>query len=452
MINQVLYRPYVYSSAWAPLIWQVSSTKTSEIDFKYVFDIYINGTFNNRIKQRPNPAGYGLIDVSSFTQASLTPGQDLVENAGYTGVYRDGKTITGEIYLLAGEEYRPTAGSQLAIYNGVTDTLGSPQFWLGPADDGVLWTIGTGTTGTVIFTSSYKNSIDNYDLNRLGFAATDYRYSMDPGKTGKVPPGEFLTRLPAGSPRQCNVQLDDRLSFSFWNNNFKSPSYVDQIRVQYFGLTGILGTTALNNPGTGSTASNNVMQFSCGPVDLNLKTTGVPTGTKYYTIRAQTAAGITALSETIRVNLVDPDCWKAGRWRFSWLNSLGGRDWFNFVKQNTSTYTSDRTTYYRLEKYWSSGVYGANTLAPDTYGDTVSSNTIEVNHTAMTDWITEEESIYLQELFTSSHVLGWDPDNRGPFLVKINSKTYEVKNYSREKMFNYTIDFSIGQPVNAQNT
>ena len=50
MITAVNFRPKFYSPGYNPIIWSVTSDKTTEIDFNYVFDLYIDSVKINRGK------------------------------------------------------------------------------------------------------------------------------------------------------------------------------------------------------------------------------------------------------------------------------------------------------------------------------------------------------------------------------------------------------------------
>ena len=78
MITGVNFRPKFYSPAYNPVIWSVTSDRagdTTYVDFKYVFDIYVDSVRVNRIKQRPNPANAGMLDVSLIVQSYLNIGR-----------------------------------------------------------------------------------------------------------------------------------------------------------------------------------------------------------------------------------------------------------------------------------------------------------------------------------------------------------------------------------------
>ena len=474
-IVSVQHRPYVWNPSYTDLVWQCLSDKTAQLDFKYVFDVYINGAFVNRIKQRPNPAGYGLINLGQFVAGYLDPSVGLLEDPANNTIWGTGSTIGGEVFLLTGEEYRGATGGALTIYNGVGNTAGAPAFRLAARNDGIV--IATGNTGTAVrFHAGYKDAYDTF-LFEQNPTNTDYPYVLKPA-TGHTGLYRSYSVTGTNDLRSNTVTSTDRHTLTFWNrlDGTGTAFYVYAAQFEFWatGATAPYGTDEVYNTvsagggpwtvcstnfGTTAGTQYNVGQIACGPQDVINFIGALAPNTERYTVQLfrAPASGVTAscdlgpaLSEKMEFVIDDCNPSDFGRWRFSWLNDLGGRDWFNFDRRNTETYNSKVETYYKEPKYNSAGIYGARTLSPATYGDSTANKTIETTYSAMTDWVTQEQSEYLKGLFNSPHVLGWDPDNRGPFLVAIKSTSYEVQTYARQKMFNYQIDFTAGQPTTTQ--
>jgi len=474
-IVSVQHRPYIWNPGFSDLVWQCLSDKTPQLDFKYVFDVYVNGVYVNRFKQRPNPAGYGIINVGQFVAGYMNPGQGILEDPANNTQWGVGNTIGGDVFILTGEEYRGTTGGALTIYNGIGNTAGAPAFRLGARGDGVV--LATGNTGQAVrFHAGYKDAMQTYEFE-LNPTVTDYPYSMKPA-TGHT--GLYRSHAVTGTNnlRSNTVTSDDRHTLTFWNRTDGTGTrwyvYAAQFAFFYggsgtaYGTDEVYNTTAAGggpwstctvNVGTTAGPGYNIGQIACGPADVENFIGVLAPGTERYTVQlfAAPAGGLTAscnlgnpLSEPMEFVIDDCNPSGFGRWRFSWLNNLGGRDWFNFTLRNTQTYSSKPETYFKEPKYNSAGIYGASTLSPGTYGDSVSNKTIETKYSATTDWVTEEQSEFLKGLFNSPHVLGYSPDNKGPFLMTITSQTYEVQTYARQKMFNYTIEFTAGQPITTQ--
>ena len=84
-ITAVNIKPHVWSQAYNPIVYSITSNKNTETDFSYVFWIYINGDGSGdpdyKIVQRPNPAGAGMLDISSILQPEVLLSNFAQENS-----------------------------------------------------------------------------------------------------------------------------------------------------------------------------------------------------------------------------------------------------------------------------------------------------------------------------------------------------------------------------------
>jgi hypothetical protein len=156
--------------------------------------------------------------------------------------------------------------------------------------------------------------------------------------------------------------------------------------------------------------------------------------------------GATAVSQSICLNIDDTNCWGFEPIRFTWMNPLGGRDWFTFIKRNTFVQQASRTTLYKLPGYWSAASYSVQDNQPARYGTTVFQNNLMNTWTASTDWLTEEQSAWLREMFASPSVFAYLPGRTQPTLINITDANYSVQNFAREKLFQYFVSFTEAQP------
>ena len=133
MITAVNFRPKFYSPGYNPIIWSVSSDKITEIDFNYVFDLYIDSVYVNRFIQRPNPAGAGMIDVSSMVSPFLDIGNFANEVGTPTSLpFKMGTNAVCNVKLYVGEQYRSATNANFINYDGLQNvTPGNPAYPLG---------------------------------------------------------------------------------------------------------------------------------------------------------------------------------------------------------------------------------------------------------------------------------------------------------------------------------
>jgi hypothetical protein len=142
----------------------------------------------------------------------------------------------------------------------------------------------------------------------------------------------------------------------------------------------------------------------------------------------------------------DQNCWGFEPIRFTWLNNLGGRDWYTFIKRNTFTQQAGRANFYKLPGYWSAASYNVNDNQPARYGTTTFRMDLTNTWTASTNWLSEAESEWLRSMFASPHVIAYLPGRTQPTLINITDANYSVQNFAREKLFQYFVSFTEAQP------
>ena len=160
--------------------------------------------------------------------------------------------------------------------------------------------------------------------------------------------------------------------------------------------------------------------------------------------------GATAVSQSICLAIDDSNCWGFQPIRFTWINSLGGRDWFTFMKRNTFVQNASRSTLYKLPGYWSAATYSVKDNQPARFGTTVFRADLANAWTASTDWLTEEQSAWLREMFASPSVIAYLPDRTEPVGVIIQDAEYAVQTIRRENLFQYFVSFVESLPANTQ--
>lgn len=484
-ITSTIYRPYKWSPVYNDIIFQVQSDKTNQYDFKYVFDVITETGNIARYESRPLPDGTGLINVSNVLKGFIDNTTGWIEQIHtITGssimeaIRSEGKV--GYVVVRVGEVYRTSQFAPIVLYNGFGTQSGNPSYSVFAQIDGQVVRSGN---QNINFYNGYKTPDKFYQF--IGAPNTqDYKYVMN--YTASSPKGWFLSEVPGTfNNRNIFLQRGDKCSLTFWNDmrqkyEINDPQQVWGWRFQFFNSAGsLLNTTNVNNVyssvntlgliGTFSdayssafTSSYAIGQIACGPADPKVREVlaAQPT-TAYYTLQLYaplepiTIPNMSnAVSERITFRFEEVDGLNYSRWRFSWLNSLGGRDWFNFVKKNTEVYNQARQVFYKQPRYMSGGSFGATLIEPSEFGDTTYNMTIDQKFQATTDWITEDYSVYLKGLFNSPHILAYPPPEVGnpdiPRLVVIDTTSYEVMDYNRAKVFNYTIDFHFSQPINTQ--
>jgi hypothetical protein len=118
----------------------------------------------------------------------------------------------------------------------------------------------------------------------------------------------------------------------------------------------------------------------------------------------------TSVSE-FRKYKIDNTCSNYEKQRLVFLNRLGGYDYFNFTLDSKRTLAITRTEYEKMLN-WNYNVGDR--------GKTLLAQKAEVKMTMNSNWITETESLWLEELLTSPEV----------FLLPNTNVVYENENYT----------------------
>lgn len=248
---------------------------------------------------------------------------------------------------------------------------------------------------------------------------------------------DFLTHWPSSTYKP--VQLDDYETTSMiLSGATNSILYVNTYNSS---------NTLLNTYGFTISNSNNYRRVDFGIGPKNLSNAGVSftdvDNYRFYT----TTAGVT--SSVFRYYKIDNQCSNYEKVRIAFLNRAGGFDYFNFTLDSKRSIAVSRTEYEQVLAY--------NYTIGDR-GKTILSQKAEPKMTITSNWITEKESAWLEELITSPevYVLGntsnLNTANTGYKLpIVVTDNNYEVKTYLRNQVFNLQLNFKYAYDLNLQN-
>lgn len=174
-----------------------------------------------------------------------------------------------------------------------------------------------------------------------------------------------------------------------------------------------------------------------------------------YTLQILRSDG-SPYSEIRKWKIVD-ECTLMEKIRIAFLNKLGGFDYFTFTRDKKKTVNIKKNEYSKILPWnWE---YGQPEKRSDR-GSTIFSVEADETFTLNSNWITEEEAIWLEELMTSPEVYlleyingyGYN-DTRGAVRtpIIITNTSYEVKTSLRDRIFNIVINYKLANPINLQN-
>lgn len=372
--------------------------------------------------------------LSNFKQ-DLTTLTDFVMDQDYffDGDYGCGKTAIGTIFpstISAGL----SPATAFAVANGATAGFLQPQ---NQSDcTGGLSVGTTGYSGIAYRTMTVDNgSVINITVKSQNNVGTSYPTMSLWGATGSPATGgswELVQAFTSSGP------TGGKLTYTITNKTTTKAYTALGIRFQAtttlqpcgsYGCFSDIWTITIDNP------EFDQICFQLFP----------------YETYGSTTLGATGISEQVCYNINDDNCWGFEPIRMTWLNPRGGRDWYTFIKRNTFTQNAARDTFSQLPGYWSGSGFSINDINPSRYGTTVFNVGLEQTWTASTDWLSEEDSAWLRDMFKSVSVHAYLPGYSQPTLVTITDASYSVQTFARQKLFQYFVSFTEAQPDTVQS-
>lgn len=142
---------------------------------------------------------------------------------------------------------------------------------------------------------------------------------------------------------------------------------------------------------------------------------------------------------------VDDYCQKFEPITVSFMNAFGVRDYYTFNKRNTYTSSVTRNNYKQQLGSWSESTWNIDETGR---GRRTFSTRSTTEMTLQSDWMTDAESIWLEELFNSPHALiyingAWEP-------VVILTTEYQQMTSARNGMFQHEITVQFANDKNIQ--
>jgi hypothetical protein len=377
----------------------VSSSNVAQTNFQFIADLYVNGSYVTRLKTFPHAThGTGLFNPKRAIENYVTKDFDLATN-----LFATNDNSFCYYQLRFGEQY----GTSGTIYANLTNT--STKY---------VW-----------------NSIFDYE-EYTDFDDTQYILSNSNC--------QFLTNAPDNLKIQSNERnylygITDTSGDIYYLNitTFDSSgAQIDSYKLynQYqdvstnarkFFRVGV-GTYNFNDISSGDYAYS---EFGNFPV--------IGSNVAKYNVQTSKQDG-TVTSET-RTYFVEDVCTKTEATRLFFLNKLGGYDAITFKNKTKINADITRSNFKKPQGEWvnsNSFVQGRANRAVTQY-DT----NIKDTFTIVSDWLTEAQSVWLEELFTSPDVY---VDKNGIERVPINitASSYETKQTAVAKLINYTLEYT----------
>ena len=376
-----------------------STVLASHVNVRFFCDIMYSTTTTATqskivtLKTTPNAAGSGIFDLRRSIEAEL--GADHTTNEGNSNVRFKGETgIEAPIHHVSQftTSKHSSGNFSCKFYVKGSSAVGEPVSIVGSV-------LSTGN----FFVFNFKP--DNNDI--LYNSGGEYHYDLSSMKIlQNSTTSQFLTEMPdVVSAKLTDVGTVGLLQgMSGFLSGYTGISSV--LFRFYDSNGGSLGTQslacAINTGGQTITATTNSTKafLFLGVYPANIRQhMNVPSGTAYYKFSARSSANVLKTKE-YRVNIVE-DC-KYETHRLCWLNKFGTWDYYNFTVKSTKSTSANRKFYNASRGDWSGSKFkhthykGGKTIYKMDSKDSITLNT---------EYLSEENGIWLEGLINSSNVL-----------------------------------------------
>ena len=460
MAVTITQNPGTYNLAYG--VNPVTLSGIAPTSLKYVLQVkdYL-GNIVADVRQAPNASGKALFDIQNILQSYVQPSAAGVESSNFWTRSND---EVFQYILTYGEE-----NSSGALIIGGTSTgykvVGGRKVWnditWSDASDYRQWLTQNGGCTTV---------------QSQGLLLSDYPTVQSAASL----PGTVPSYITAKVNAQCyvvDIRPDQDWSLSFLQEPIKvgtvTANNITAVRVTSYDSSGTqVDSFKIDNyvsngggpdlfPGDNAPMSTPywAMSLAVGPANGPIAAQLSPNVAYYYvTFHAYQVTAcstprqypnVTEIPSMVayRFNIVQGDCNDFDPVYVSWNNSFGFRDYWQFTKRWDESYSAQRNEYLTNTFNWNGT---AVSIPEGARGSKVFNQKLQQTYTITTDWLTDEQSEYLKNLFLSSDVRVRLPGSQEWESVSLESNSYTVQTIRKNRMFQYELRFRMANNLNSQ--
>ena len=430
------------------LLFTLFSNSASAAQFQYVADITLSGSSAvlQKIKQQPNPYGYGVFDVGQII-SNYVDSDNSWKAAPFITASEAGKRFQVKF----GEEYATSVSGTALSYTGVGSTLGSPSV--------------TASSYTYII----NGLVDPNDKVNWNFPSASYFTATAVSTTTTFSRQNTLTNAPLTQ----SIQDGEYATISLINGNFTNSTTAAQdiftVRVRSYNSSNTLlddvdlnnligsgggpranGTQVWSNVATSQSAATQLITIGVGPQNLNNAGDPLLSTWAYYTVDVvgQQSAGVTNYSgsyASLRYEKQGPQCGYDGV-RFAWKNEFGVWDYYTFTLQ------TDKLSSIQREQFTQTFVDYSTPNPTVAYnkerrGTKQFYNQLTQRLIVNSNWLNQADADWLKELFFSTNVFQQIGTEFFPISIT-SAELVERTNPRTQTTFQYVVEF---QPANQPN-
>ena len=474
MATTITQKPNLLMAVNTPLIYILSESASGTYNgfkFRYVLKVEIDGTEIAVIKIHKNQSNVGIFDISKILKTYLET-EDINSNSSDYSIHSLGVLQTAKPFGVNSKQCIEVEAN--AYYEVAADATSAPELSAlqASADNFAI-------PATTPFTKTVDNT-GGLDINGTNFPLT-YFMNSDSVYAAFY---SFFTNAPTVQfVRGGNASLDnvDLLTICFKQGDSGSASMLtdgdklEYIFIEYFNSSGvaIAGTVgsatwyAIPNSTTsgGSTAaqatttSKSILYFGCGTKNLQSQVTAdvidseaaTVSGTNarpsnhtdwaYYRIYGSSTAATSGqctkyyyfyrYGSGAKVDDRHQSCTRHNNIRLAWVNRLGGWDYMNFRGKSVESVEIKRSEMSNVPGTWDASTFNYNNWDGGKKTLFTEANRMLVINS---DWLNEDEAVWLEELFTSTQIQILDNYYAILYPVLLREKTYTKKTSLNNKI------------------
>ena len=398
--------PATYASMHDDLWFVASSTNVGETSFKFVYDVYVNGSQVSRTKVFPAPSAegsYGIFNSSPMVRSYVT---NYFEPSGNSILVASNDKIKVDYTLQIGEEF-VSGGNLVTTLNMASGALSAYNYY--PPLFADIFFVNNDTP--LVLSDYYENLlIENF---------TD----------------DWLTE-------RDNQQIGIEYGDNFYATYLKITAGTYSAWVDVVNEAGAVVDTASGN----ITLNGQMNLFNCqaGHINSWAGRTLITDASYGYHVYLKRGVAISRKLQFIQ------KCYpKFKQYNLHFLNRLGGWDTMKFALVNRRSTELQRASY-RRNDWQLSGNRMTNIDSYNKYNETTLNYAIQHKDKfhLISDWVTYQDYEWLAQLVAST--ITYIEVQGAYFPVTIGINTYEYKVKNADKLYNFEIDIEVGKYLTSQ--
>ena len=398
--------PAPYSSMHDDLWYVSSSTNVNNTSFKFVYDVFVDGSQVSRTKVFPSPSAegsYGVFNASPMVRAYVT---NYFEPSGSSILVASNNKIKVDSEIRVYEEW-VSGGNVIQPMNMVSGALSAYNYYP-PLFADILFV----NNNTPLVLSDYYDNllIENF---------TD----------------DWLTER---DTENITIEYGD----NFYATYFRVTAGAYNAFIDVINESGTVIDTV--SGGISFLGEMNLFNCQAGHINTFAGRTLITESTYGYNVYIKLGA-----AESRKLQFIQKCYPKYKQYNLHFLNRLGGWDTMKFALVNKRSTEVQRASY-RRNDWQLTGNTMSNIDSYNKYNETTLNYAIQHKDRfhLISDWVSQQDYEWLAQLFASTIV--YMEVQGAYFPVTISSTNYEYKLESSDKLFNFEIDIEVGKYITSQ--